>query len=311
MRVLKRTVVVTLLAGVAAGAALAGPRFTAWTTAQKIDEVGSNHADLNTSSLDGFPIQSPDGLSPYMASNRPGGKGGLDIWVAARKSASGRLGAPVNLPEPINSAADDFCPTPIEGDGLLFVSRRVVQEVTCGLGHLLHPSQPCARLERAGAPQLRSCRTEQRARRAGPIIRAGTPELLARHSAPRGTPASSMSARSRRHELHGRVADRRAEGRRREPSSRTCARTAARSSSRRIATAASDIWSATRANIDEPWSAPVNLGSSVNTALGESRPALSRDAEQLLLGRAGPVGTGEGGTGASDIYVTTRAKAGD
>ena len=47
----------------------------------------------------------------------------------------------------------------------------------------------------------------------------------------------------------------------------------------------------------------------MNTSLGESRPSLSWDAEQLLFGRAGPAGTGEGGTGASDIYVATREKA--
>ena len=48
----------------------------------------------------------------------------------------------------------------------------------------------------------------------------------------------------------------------------------------------------------------------MNTPLGESRPSLSWDAEQLLFGRAGPPGTGEGGTGASDIYVSTREKGG-
>jgi hypothetical protein len=69
-----------------------------------------------------------------------------------------------------------------------------------------------------------------------------------------------------------------------------------------------DIWSATRASVEDAWSAPVNLGTSVNTSLGESRPSLSWHPEQLLFGRAGPAGTGEGGTGASDIYVTTREK---
>jgi hypothetical protein len=52
----------------------------------------------------------------------------------------------------------------------------------------------------------------------------------------------------------------------------------------------------------------VNLGSNVNTGFGESRPSLSRDAQQLLFGRTGPAGTGEGGTGLSDVYVTTREK---
>jgi hypothetical protein len=49
----------------------------------------------------------------------------------------------------------------------------------------------------------------------------------------------------------------------------------------------------------------------VNIGLGESRPSLSRDALQLLFGRAGPVGTGEGGTGLADVYVTTRDKGDD
>jgi Tol biopolymer transport system component len=72
-----------------------------------------------------------------------------------------------------------------------------------------------------------------------------------------------------------------------------------------------DIWSATRKSVDDAWSAPVNLGPNVNTGLGESRPSLSWDAQQLLFGRAGPAGTGEGGTGMSDIYVSTREKSGD
>jgi hypothetical protein len=63
--------------------------------------------------------------------------------------------------------------------------------------------------------------------------------------------------------------------------------------------------------VDDPWGAAVNLGSGVNTGLGETRPSLSRDALQLLFGRAGPAGTGEGGTGLADIYVTTRDNGGD
>jgi hypothetical protein len=60
--------------------------------------------------------------------------------------------------------------------------------------------------------------------------------------------------------------------------------------------------------VNDPWSAPVNLGTGVNTKLGESRPFLSTDAAQLLFGRAGPRETGEGGTGAADIYVSTRGR---
>jgi WD40-like Beta Propeller Repeat len=108
-----------------AGAALA-MHFSPWATAQKIDEIGGNSSELNTPAVDGCPIQSPDGLSLYMASNRPGGRGGLDIWMATRSSTSAPWGAPQNLREPVNSAADDFCPTPVGKGGLFFVSREAL-----------------------------------------------------------------------------------------------------------------------------------------------------------------------------------------
>ena len=47
-----------------------GPPFGDWITPVSA-EVGS-HPELNTPQNDGCPILSPDGLSLYMASNRPG-----------------------------------------------------------------------------------------------------------------------------------------------------------------------------------------------------------------------------------------------
>jgi WD40 repeat protein len=69
-------------------------QFSPWAPAQKIDEVAGNSSELNTPSLDGCPIQSPDGLSLYLASNRPGGKGGLDMGRHAgeRRRSLGRSG---------------------------------------------------------------------------------------------------------------------------------------------------------------------------------------------------------------------------
>ncbi len=118
-------------------AAAAGAQLAAWSAPQKIDEIAGNHADLNTPSVDGCPIQSPDGLSLFMASNRPGGKGGLDIWVATRSSTSAPWGAPVNLGEPVNSTADDFCPTPVGKRGLFFVSREALPGA-CGQGDIYY-----------------------------------------------------------------------------------------------------------------------------------------------------------------------------
>ena len=115
----------TALLVVVAALALAGLA-AAWDSAQKIDAIGGNSTELNTPSQDGCPIQSPDGLSLYIASSRPGGKGGLDIWMASRTSTTAPWGAPQNVGEPINSAADDFCPTPVGKNGLFFVSREAL-----------------------------------------------------------------------------------------------------------------------------------------------------------------------------------------
>ena len=56
-------------------------------------EVGSDPS-LNGPFNDGCPILSPDGLSLYMATNRPGGPGGLDIWVAHRPTTTSGWDAP-------------------------------------------------------------------------------------------------------------------------------------------------------------------------------------------------------------------------
>jgi hypothetical protein len=304
-------VAAAILVGIAAAAASA-MGYSGWSTAQKIDEIAGNHPDLNTAFLDGCPIRSPDGLSLYMASNRPDGKGGLDIWVATREKSSDPWGAPVSLPEPVNSPFDDFCPTPLHGGGLLFVSRRVEPGVSCGLGDIYFVRESPARgwsdpEHLACAPDGPNSVLDEQ----GPSFvhaqlyfsRSGLPagntgELYASDKTGDMTfgPATAIA------ELNDDTANDI------QPNLRKDGLEIVFSSNRSGGAGGQDIWTATRSSADDPWSAPVNLGASVNTSLGESRPSLSWDAEQLLFGRAGPPGTGEGGTGASDIYVTAREK---
>jgi hypothetical protein len=75
------------------------------------------------------------------------------------------------------------------------------------------------------------------------------------------------------------------------------------SSTRSGGLGAQDIYSATRASTAGPWSAPVNLGSDVNSAAGETRPSLSWDGITLYFGSTRTGGTAEG---SSDIYFTDR-----
>ena len=112
-----RTVIVMTAAGamvVPTGATAGG--HTDWSAAVEVPNVNAPGI------ADGCPIESPDGQQLFIASRRgPGGDN--DIWVATR-GADGEFGAPTMLPAPVNSDADDFCPTPMRGNHLLFVSTR-------------------------------------------------------------------------------------------------------------------------------------------------------------------------------------------
>jgi len=289
--------------------ALAGSAF-AWSAAQKVDTINGNSSELNTPSLDGCPIQSPDGLSLYMASNRPGGRGGLDIWVATRSSTSAPYGAPQNLGEPVNSAADDFCPTPVGKNGLFFVSREVLPGA-CGQGDvyfthrtgatwaeperlLCAPAGPNSTLDEQGpswvdpSGKLRGRKMLYFSRSSVTPSVAGEIFASERENGARFGPATAVT------ELNDATANDI------QPNVRADGLEVVFSSSRSGGLGAQDVWASTRAAVGDPWSAPVNLGSAVNTAAAETRPSLSRDGKQLLFGRTpGPEGSG-------DIYVTTR-----
>ena len=72
---------------------------------------------VNTSDHDVVPAISPDGLSLYFTSDRPGGYGDFDLWVTTRVSISDPWGEPVNLGTMVNSNVWDARPS-ISADGL-------------------------------------------------------------------------------------------------------------------------------------------------------------------------------------------------
>lgn len=69
------------------------------------------------------PAFSADGTTVYFFSNRPGGFGGDDLWQAAFDPRSGAFGEARNLGPALNSAGDEWAPTPsADGSLLLFAS---------------------------------------------------------------------------------------------------------------------------------------------------------------------------------------------
>ncbi|WP_158880325.1 PD40 domain-containing protein [Rhodanobacter sp. L36] len=69
------------------------------------------------------PAFSADGKTVWFFSSRAGGLGGDDIWSASFDARSGRFGTPTNAGPAINSAGDEWAPSPSpDGTQLLFAT---------------------------------------------------------------------------------------------------------------------------------------------------------------------------------------------
>ena len=74
-------------------------------------------SQVNSSSLDAHPSISADGLSIFFYSDRPGGHGNRDIWMATRETIDDEWNEAVNLGSTVNSSYRDSGPS-ISADGL-------------------------------------------------------------------------------------------------------------------------------------------------------------------------------------------------
>jgi len=72
---------------------------------------------VNSSTFDGSPDISADGLMLYFDSLRPEGLGNWDIWVTTKQTMNGDWSAATLLPPPVNSEFGDSGPC-ISSDGL-------------------------------------------------------------------------------------------------------------------------------------------------------------------------------------------------
>ena len=68
-----------------------------------------------------------------------------------------------------------------------------------------------------------------------------------------------------------------------------------------------DLWVSTRADVDSPWTAAVNLGPAVNSGDDDADPSLSADGLTLFFASWGR----PGGSGSHDLYVATRGSVMD
>src|SRR5690242_320534 len=113
----KNFVVVSLLCAlVVVLASLVGadtPKFSDWSTPVNLGPI------VNTASLDAGPAIAKEGLSLYFSSDRMGGFGSQDIWVAQRPTVDSPWGTPQNLSS-INTAALEQVPALSRDEHWLF-----------------------------------------------------------------------------------------------------------------------------------------------------------------------------------------------
>lgn len=302
------------------GSSLATARadtFGPWAAPQPV-------AAINTPAAEGCPIESPDGLGLYFASSRPGGLGKLDNWRALRASVAAGWGVPENLGAPADSPEFDYCPTPLAGGALLFVSSRQTAD-DCFPGDTPLPPPtggPSAGdifASREDATHAWSVPVNLGCRPNGPNTAGAefspsqldTPEGRFLFFSSNGYPDSegqdiyvsrmlddgSVTAGERVAELSTAADDR-------MPNVRADGLEIVFSSNRDGATPFDqDIFVATRPDTQSPWSAPQRIANgAIDTTASETRASLSADGTRLYFGRK--LDASDPG----DVFVATRER---
>ena len=280
--------------------------YAGWTTPVNLGPV------INTAGDENRPAISKDGLNLIVSTNRPGGYGGLDLWVSRRESADAPWGPLQNLGPSINSDSAESAPTfSPDGHRLYFHSAK-----TGGCGAIdmyvarRHDRDDYANWEPA---ENLGCVVNSVYIDAGPTIFEddGVTTLLFTSTRPGGAGDFDIYQTTR-------VGD---EGEFGPPTFvpelsapfRDTRTTISRDHLELIISSdvtgrsggigGQDLWVATRPTVNDLWSTPVNLGPTVNTTAFDGAAALSFDGETLYF-----FSNRAGGSGGNDIWMTTRTK---
>ena len=211
-------------------------------------------AVVNSAAEDGGPSLSTDGHLLFFHSSRPGGHGGVDIWMSRRDNPNDDFGwqPPTNLGPDVNTEESEFVPDYIQSADF-YLERS---------GHV--PADAAALYFSRGLDlnnqDIWTVPITRNGETFGPAVRV---DVL-------NSPANDAS-----------------------PSVRTDGREILFWSNRPGGFGFGDIWVSTRRNAHEPWSTPENVGPPVNTAVNDVRPNLSRSGRTLLFDSNRPGGLGD------------------
>ncbi|MGB2714953.1 MAG: hypothetical protein WBC51_12285 [Vicinamibacterales bacterium] len=284
----------------------AAPKFADWALPTNLG------ATINSPFNDFGAATSKDGLSIYFNSDRPGGLGGQDIWVSQRLTENDAWGPPMNLGALINTAAAESVPSLSRdehwlffastgpgglGDRDIWVSWRAHTrddfgwEAPFNLGPGVNSASFDAGAsyfenDEGGAPALFFT-----SNRAGGLGSPGTFDIYVSQLWPVGSfgPATLVP------ELSSAASDQR-------PSVRFDGLEVFLYSNR-PGSLGNDLWVSTRKTVFDPWSTPVNVGATVNSAFEDQQPHIAADRQTLFFASNRP-----GGFGGLDLYGTTRTK---
>lgn len=257
---------------------------------------------INSSTNDLAAELSGDGLSLYFASNRIGGMGGNDIWVAHRASVDDPWEAPVPVTMLNSTANEAGVSLSRDGHTMLFTSTRAP---TTGGNDLWMSWRADVHDDFAwSAPQ-----------NIGPPVNSAMAEISPSEWSPElyfiRLPAGSLVGG----DLY--MSERKGNGYA-EPSALTALNTASNEegpsirfdgrellfgSDRPGGAGGLDLWRSIRSGNGQPWEAPQPLSAALNTAFTERRPSLSDDGLTLFFDSDRP-----GGSGLLDLYMTTRSR---
>jgi hypothetical protein len=281
-----------------------------WSTAVLVESVNSPFTDQS-------PVLSNDELSLYFQSNRPDGFGLIDLWVSQRDCVDCAWGSPQNLGPTINGPGAEFAPN-LSPDGhlLFFSSNRPggqgLNDIWVSHRTDTHDDfawEPPVNL----GPDVNTADVEQ-----APMYLQSAEQGPANLYFNRGANATNSSdlyyvAVSRDGETLGPavlVTEL-------DMPSANDARAAIRADGREIffwssragGAGGTDIWTATRQDAHDPWSAPVDAA--INTPSDEVTPALSHDGRTLLFSSNRPGSTpNAAGAPSFDIWMAVRTPSG-
>lgn len=293
-----------LLLALTASLLLAAPPFSEWSPPVNLG------SPINSAFNETGPALSKDRLSLYFTSDRPGGMGGNDIWVSQRASREDPWGEPVNLGPTVNTAFNEGVPSfsrdghfmyfnSIRSGGFglndIWIARRAhthddfgwEEPVNAGAGVNSSADDAGAGYlenEEAGTPLLYFGST----RPGGP----GSFDIYVSAQAADGSWGPAVLVP----ELSSPLSDQR-------PSVRFDGLELFLFSNRPGGSGLTDLWVSTRQTTLDAWSAPVNLGATMNSPAVDFTEFISPDREMLVFASNRP-----GGLGNFDLYVTTRVK---